>query len=38
MLTLFPQLDEFCIHRLDHVVDAEWKWLRSEWQARGRDG
>ena len=29
------RLDEFCSHWLDSVMDAKWKWLRSEWQARG---
>ena len=29
------RLDEFCSHWLDRVMDAKWKWLRFEWQARG---
>ena len=29
-----PQLDKFCSHWLDRVLNAKWKWLRFEWQAR----
>jgi len=29
------RLDEVSSHWLDQVMNAEWKWLRFEWQARG---
>ena len=29
------RLDEFCSHCVDRVMDAKWKWLLFEWQARG---
>lgn len=28
-------MDEFCTHWLDHLINAECKWIRFEWQAHG---
>ena len=28
-------LAEFCTHWLDHLINAECKWIRFEWQAHG---